>query len=31
VLGIPLDLQYADTSGRPRYMIEGGEAIRELT
>lgn len=29
-LGIPIDLQYRDPSGRPRYMIEGGEVIREL-
>ena len=30
VLGIPADLQYVDPAGRPRYMVEGGEAIREL-
>jgi uncharacterized protein (DUF1501 family) len=30
VLGIPVDLQYIDPNGRPRYMVEGGELIREL-
>nr|AEH26467.1 hypothetical protein [uncultured Acidobacteria bacterium A2] len=30
VLDIPLDLQYVDKTGRPRYMIEEGKPIEEL-
>ncbi len=30
VLGVPIDLQYVDPSGRPRNMIEDGTAIEEL-
>lgn len=29
--GVPLDTTYEDSSGRPRYVIEHGEPIRELT
>jgi hypothetical protein len=30
VLGMPQDLQFTNPAGRPVYMIEGGEPIREL-
>jgi hypothetical protein len=30
VLGVPDDLQYADQSGRPTPMLNGGKVIREL-
>ena len=29
-MGVPLDATYADTSGRPRYIVENGRPIREL-
>ncbi|HWG46341.1 MAG TPA: DUF1501 domain-containing protein [Gemmataceae bacterium] len=29
-MGVPLDTTYADTSGRPRYIVENGQPIREL-
>ena len=29
-MGVPLDATYADTSGRPRYIVENGQPIREL-
>ncbi len=29
-MGVPLDATYADTSGRPRYVVENGQPIREL-
>jgi hypothetical protein len=29
-MGVPLDATYADTSGRPRYLVENGQPIREL-
>ena len=29
-MGVPLDATYADPSGRPRYIVEHGEPIREL-
>ncbi len=28
-MGVPLDATYADTSGRPRYVVENGRPIRE--
>ena len=30
VLGIDPEVQFVDTFGRPKYMIEGGKVIREL-
>jgi hypothetical protein len=29
-MGVPRDATYADTSGRPRYIVENGQPIREL-
>jgi hypothetical protein len=29
-MGVPLDATYADPSGRPRYIVENGQPIREL-
>ncbi|HEY7426285.1 MAG TPA: DUF1501 domain-containing protein [Gemmataceae bacterium] len=29
-MGVPLDATYADTNGRPRYIVENGQPIREL-
>ncbi len=29
-MGVPLDATYTDTSGRPRYIVENGQPIREL-
>src|SRR5262249_36163166 len=29
-MGVPLDATYLDTSGRPRYVVENGQVIREL-
>ena len=29
-MGVPLDGTYLDTRGRPRYIVEHGEPIREL-
>ncbi len=29
-MGVPLNATYADTSGRPRYIVENGQPIREL-
>jgi hypothetical protein len=29
-MGVSLDATYADTSGRPRYIVENGQPIREL-
>ncbi len=29
-MGVPLDLTYPDTTGRPRHIVEGGAVIREL-
>lgn len=29
-LGIPMNLQYVDPAGRPRYMVENGQPIEEL-
>jgi len=29
-MGVPLDATYADTNGRPRYVVENGQPIREL-
>jgi hypothetical protein len=29
-MGVPLDATYADTSGRPRHIVENGKPIREL-
>jgi hypothetical protein len=29
-MGVPLDTTYPDTTGRPRYIVEGGSPIREL-
>ena len=29
-MGVPLDATYPDTSGRPRYIVENGQPIREL-
>ena len=29
-MGVPLDATYHDLQGRPRFIVEGGEVIREL-
>jgi hypothetical protein len=29
-MGVPLDTTYLDTSGRPRFIVENGQPIREL-
>lgn len=29
-MGVPLDATYSDTTGRPRYIVENGQPIREL-
>ena len=29
-LGVPLDTTYNDLQGRPRFIVENGEVIREL-
>jgi hypothetical protein len=29
-MGVPLDATYSDTLGRPRYIVENGQPIREL-
>ncbi len=29
-MGVPLDATYSDTNGRPRYIVENGQPIREL-
>ena len=29
-MDVPLDTTYEDFRGRPRYVVDGGEVIREL-